>query len=225
MHLRQPTFHSAVILACLLTLTADRSAAQGVHPALLAGAGLSSWSGPYADGSKSAYNFAAAVDWDVKPRFTLRAELGLASRDADMGQIGGAFNEEGTLAFTQRYVGLLSRYALSSRAKGWHGYVEGGIAAYGGATCDVDLTGGPSFLGGVTYGCDEWTPDGSTAGRPLISGVSSGVRPVIGIGAARRHLGATVRLEPMGTLAKTATESISATTVTLNVEWTFGRRR
>jgi hypothetical protein len=226
MRLAIQPFLAAVVVASTFGLPSARSAdAQGVHPALLVGAGRSDWSGPYTRGSESAYNLAGAVDWDVRPRVTLRAELGLASRGADMGPTGGFFDEQGTLLFTQTYVGLLSRIVLVSRAERWRGYVEAGVAAYGGATCDVDLAGGPGFLGGVTYGCDEWVPEGELTGRSVITGVSSGVRPVIGLGASRRWFGATARLEPMGTLAKTPTGRISATTVTLNVELTYRRRR
>jgi hypothetical protein len=196
-----------------------------VHPALLAGFGQSRWTGPYATGSKSAVNFAAALDWDATSRLTLRAELGWASRGATLAPTGGSFEDEGTLLLTQPYAGLLGRVALSPRARGWHSYVEGGAVAYRGATCDVDFEGGPGFLGGVTYGCDEWAPGGATEGSPVFTGVRSGVRPVLGLGVTRRRLGATVRVEPMGTLAETADGEISATTLTLNLELTFGRRR
>jgi hypothetical protein len=226
MHLNaRPSVATLAVAIALLLPAANSASAQGVHPALLVGAGRSSWSGPYAKGSKLDLNFGAALDWDALSRLTMRAELGFASRNADMGSIAGAFNEEGTLLFTQRYAGLLGRFALTSRAKSWHSYVEGGVAAYQGGTCDVDLAGGPGFLGGVTYDCPDWVPDGSPGGSAPISGVSSGVRPIFGIGATRRRLGATLRVEPMGTMAKTSTGNISATTVTLNVELTFGRRK
>jgi hypothetical protein len=225
MPLHSRPFVLPLVTACLLFLPRARSAdAQGVHPALLVGAGRSSWSGPYATRSTSDFNLAAALDWDVKPRVTLRAEFGLATRKAAMDQTGSIFDEEGTLGFTQPFGGLLARYALS-RAQGWHSYVEAGAAAFTGATCDVDLEGGPGFLGGATYGCDDWVPDASSTGGRPITGVRSGVRPVFGLGATRRRLGATLRLEPMGTLAKTTTGNISATTVTLNLEYTFGRGR
>jgi hypothetical protein len=214
----------ALLAGLLLLLPPREGAAQGLHPALLVGIGTGRWSGPYAEGGKAATTVAAGLDWDVRPRLTVRGELGFASREAKM-TVGGIFNEEGALTFTQRYLALLGRFALSPRERGWHSYLEGGIAAYSGGSCDVDLTGGPGFLGGATYSCEEWVPDPFSESRSDIVGVRSGVRPIVGIGATRRRLGATLRLEPMGTLANSGRGAISATTVTLNLEYTFGRKR
>lgn len=218
-HTIQP-FLAAVVAAGTLGLPPARSAdAQGVHPALLVGPGRSDWSGRYTEGDESS-NLAVAVNWDVKPRVTLRAELGRASRGVDMGPIPGVFDKQGRLHFTQTYVAVLSRIAIVSRPERWHAYVEAGAAGHGGASCDVDLEGG--LLGGETLGCDDWAPP---PGHPVITAQSSGVRPVLGLGASRRWFGATLRLEPMGALAKTANGSISATTVTLNLELTYRRRK
>ncbi len=225
MRLHHAPFLAATVIAGLLVLPVARSVeAQGVHPSLLVGFGAGSWSGPYAKADESASAVAVAVDWNVKPQVTLRAELGLATRGADMGPVGGFFDETGTLLFTQKYLGVLARVPLSSLARGWHSYVEGGVSAFFGASCDVDLAGGPGFLGGITLACDEWVPESSSSAAP-ITGVSAGVRPVLGFGVTRRRIGGTLRLEPMGTMAETTTGDISSTTMTLNVEWTFGRRK
>lgn len=130
--------------------------AQAPEPArstfsVLLGGGWTTLSGePSAGGVAGLTVGGAAYQRQVGEQISVRAELvGWLTR-ADLGRTG-LFEESTTVGQNHLGVGLQLRGAV-----GRNGFVGIGGTLLAETVCDVDLEGGPGFLGGETVPCEEF---------------------------------------------------------------------
>ena len=217
-------FRRVLVLAALLAATTTTpSVAQHVSYSLLHGIGSHSWNGPYIEGGKSGVSLAAvAVELGMSDRIALRAELGGGPRRADLGRTG-LFEEKTTLSHYRVHLGVLGRWYVPVRPGRLRFFVEAGASGWMKTMCDVDLVGGPGFLGGETIDCIEWAPDGANDAGILPN--NSGVTMLLGAGGYYRRFGLGLRYDAGGRAALESTDGpLRVRTLAIVGEWVFSRR-
>jgi len=166
---------------------------------------------------------AGAIEWRAAHPIAIRAELGGGRYAADLGNTG-FFSEPTTLSFYRVHLTALGRVYPFMRAGRPRLFVELGASGWQRTACDVDMVGGPGFLGGETVDCDEWEPGVSSNARPLRPN-SSGAAILVGVGGYLGRLGLTLRYETGGrTVIETSDGAMRARALVLAAEWVFNGR-
>jgi hypothetical protein len=217
-----------MLAVAILASGAGPARGQTRGPTLILGVGRTSWDGPYITSgplpavsvlSPGARNHLALLGLGGEiagaGRIRFRAEAGFGHQAADLGN-SGSLELPTRLSWSQIQVTGLGRwYPGRNRAV----YFEAGATSCIRAACDVDLIGGPGFLGGETIGCNEWDPGAGTSGRP-IRPADGGVDGTLGAGGYHGRFGVGIRYQFAGTARMHANGlPIMAHTLALTVEW------
>lgn len=210
-----------VLLACTLLATSHGAAnSQDLGYSLMLGGGRTSWSGPFVAGGRWGAPLAAfAAELGLPGPIAIRTELGFASTGADMGTTG-MFAEETTLSHYRAQLALAGRAYLPARESNIRFFAELGLIGWVRTGCDVDMVGGPGFLGGETRDCSDWEPDGSGL-MATLDPARSGLTMQAGIGVRRGAWGAVIRHEAAGTFIDTDRGPMKSSVLFLAVEWVF----
>jgi len=208
-----------LLIASLIAGGPSGLSGQKMGYSAVLGGGYTSWSGPFVQGGDWGVNLlAVAAEWRPKDVLAVRAELGLGGREADLGSTG-FFSQETTLTYGRAQIGLLGRLYAPRGSRSTDFFGEFGVAAWVRAACDVDLVGGPGFLGGETEDCDDWEPDDPGSGR--LTPEPSGFSVQLGFGVRRGPWAMALRYEPAGTLLETGRGPMKAKSFILAFEWVF----
>lgn len=211
---------SLLLIASLIAVSPSDLTGQTMGYSAVLGSGYTSWSGPFVqDGAWGLPLVAVAAEWRPAGVSAVRAELGGGGRRADLGSTG-FFSEGTTLTHYRAQIGLLGRLYAPRESRSTDFFGELGMAAWVMSACDVDLVGGPGFLGGETLDCDDWEPDDpGTSGR--LAPEPSGFSVQIGFGVRRGPWSMALRYEPSGTLLETGMGPMKSKSFFLAFEWVF----
>lgn len=215
--------HVLLVTAVIIPLT--RSHAQPLRYAASVGAGPTSWSGPLVQSGATNSSLGAAIEWQLRSAYALRLGVGAASASADLGTTG-IFEEETTLTVSQLHLGAAVRAYRPARRRHRSLFVELGGERWRAGRCDVDMVGGPGFLGGSTENCRDWgSPfsDSSTGARRLRP-LSGGFTAFAGTGAYVGRLGVAMQVRNMTPVVETDEGPIRAGRLLVLVEWVFNGR-
>lgn len=138
--------------------------------AVFLGAGVSELSGGASKGSVGAYAFGIAHERWLRERLSWHTELLMETDGTDLGKTS-IFSLPTSIS--QVHVGLAGMLRWN-RPSG--GYLAAGGSVMLETSCDVDVKGGPGFLGGETVSCDAFTDiplesHSATAGLLVAAGI------------------------------------------------------
>lgn len=215
------TMHSTRLVVPLLLCVAARLPAQST-PApitsprsgidLFLGAGLIRLSGePGFKGKPGTSIGGVAFERPFRQRYSWRAELAAQPVMADMGPTG-FFALPTTLSIYRFGIaGVARRYGARGK------YVGLGVSVATVYGCDVDVEGGPGFLGGETISCADFTDVAISPASSLTSGI-------ISAGIERERLGLELRYDVgLQPLFETTNGGVRPSALSLVLHYRFGR--
>lgn len=190
---------------------------------VMGGVGRTFWSGPGAGDTWGITHLALAVQVPVSQAFAVRLEAGGGPWKADFGSTGW-FGEDTTLRLYRIQLFGLARWQAAPAEGRLRPFLEGGVGFWTRTGCDLDLAGGPGFLGGETRSCAAPAEEGTEDVFPLVPR-GGGVTAALGGGARRGPWALGLRYE-FGDreLLRGPRGAFGADVLHLILEWTFRRQ-
>jgi len=161
-----------LVVVATLALVPASVAAQ--EYGFVLGAGGTSWSGAGSDDWSARVGLTSGAFTVTKclvGGWAGRLEIGGRGLSADLGNTG-LFDQETRVTLNRVLLRGLVRRTLSESDGGMRVFAEAGLAGWGTTACDVDMEGGPGFLGGETESCSDWFVEDGPG--PLIDKGSGG---------------------------------------------------
>lgn len=209
-------------LGLVVLLGAPATGLSAQQWGVMGGMGRTFWSGPGAGDTWGITHLALAVQVPLSRAFALRLEAGGGPWKADYDRTGW-FGERTTLHLYRIQLFGLARWQGASTEDRLRPFVEAGAGYWTRTACDLDLVGGPGFLGGETRNCAAPAEEGTEDVFPLVPR-GGGVTAALGAGVRRGPWALGLRYELGGQdLLRGPQGALEADVLHLILEWTFWR--